>query len=130
MRDNKLTIQINKPVEEVFAFTLDPKNTPRWIDDSAKEETSEWPVKPGTIYKNTGKNGVVLTFIMRELVPNDYFELTSDDGKYHCRYTFRDLGNNTTEYEYHEWQDDGELEYVMSREVIEKLKTVLENPQP
>lgn len=127
MKDNKLTIQINKPALQVYAFTLDPKNTPRWIDDSAREETNEWPPKVGTIYKNTGKNGAVLTFIMTEIVPNDYFELTSDDGKYHCRYTFRDLGDSTTEYEYHEWQDDGDLEYVMPREVLEKLKKVLES---
>jgi len=127
MKDNKLNIVINKPAAIIYNFTLDPKNTPSWVDDSAKEETSEWPVKVGTIYKNTGHNGVVLTFIMREMVPNDYFELSSDDGHYHCRYTFKDLGNNTTEYEYHEWQDDHDLDFIMSIEVLEKLKSVLEN---
>lgn len=125
MKDNKLTIQINKPVTEVYAFTLDPKNTPRWIDDSSREETNEWPPKVGTIYKNTGKNGAVLTFIMTEIVPNDHFALVGDDRNYHCKYTFRDLGNNT-ELEYHEWMDSGELEVPMTQDVLEKLKTVLE----
>lgn len=127
MKDNKLKIIINKPVSDVYNFTLDPKNTPSWIDFSSHEETSEWPVKPGTVYKNTGKNGVILEFTMREIVSNKYFELDSDGGKYHCRYTFRDLGNNTTEYEYHEWQDDRDLDFIMPQEVLEKLKKVLES---
>lgn len=67
MKDNKLTIMINKPVAEVYAFTLDPKNTPSWIDGSAHEEINEWPPKEGTIYRNTGKNGTVLEFIMKTL---------------------------------------------------------------
>ncbi len=41
VKDNRIKIQINRPVSEVYAFTLDPKNTPSWIDDSAHEETSE-----------------------------------------------------------------------------------------
>lgn len=129
MRDNKLTIQINKPIAEVFAFTLDPKNTPRWIDDSSREETNEWPPKPGTIYKNTGKNGVVLTFIMTEIVPNDHFSMKDEDNNYHCIFSFRNLGNNSSEFEWHEWMETGELELPMTQDVLEKLKSVLENRQ-
>jgi len=130
VKDNKLKIQINKPVAEVFAFTLDPKNTPSWIDDSSREETNEWPPKEGTVYKNTGKNGVVLTFIMTEIVLNDHFALVGDDKNYHCKYTFIDLGNNNTKLEYYEWMETGELEVPFTQDILEKLKTVLENPQP
>lgn len=130
MKDNRINIQINRSVSEVYVFTLDPKNTPSWIDDSAKEETSEWPPKEGTVYKNTGKNGSVLTFIMTEVVPNDYFSMTDEDKNYHCTFSFRDLGNNSSEFEWYEWMESGELEYPMTKEVLEKLKKVLENPQP
>ena len=127
MKDNRIKIQINRPVEDVYAFTLDPKNTPSWINDSAREEASEWPPREGTVYKNTGKNGVVITFIMTEIVPNDHFSMKDEDNNYHCTFSFRDLGNNSSEFEWHEWMESRELEYPMTKEVLEKLKSVLEN---
>lgn len=31
MRENKLTIFINKPVKEVFDYSLESNNVPKWI---------------------------------------------------------------------------------------------------
>ena len=127
MKENKLTIQINKPVSEVFAFTINPKNTPKWIESCDKEETSEWPVKVGTVYTNTIKKGEVFKFTMTELVENDHFSMLGSDNNYHCRYTYRDLGNNTSELEYYEWMDHGELEGPFTQDILEKLKSVMES---
>lgn len=125
MKDNKLTIQINKSVAEVFAFTINPKNTPKWID-VLREETSEWPVKAGAVYKNQGKDGKWNTYTMTEFAENDHFIMVGGDNNYRCRYTFRDLGNNSMELEYYEWMESGELEGPFTQDILEKLKTVLE----
>ncbi len=130
MKDNKLTIQINKPVAEIFAFTIDPKNTPLWIDGVVRENTSNWPVKAGTVYKNQNKEGEWSIFTMVEFVKNDHFVLIGGDKNYHCRYSFRDLGNGSTEFEYREWVDSGELDGPFTQDILEKLKTTLENLQP
>jgi uncharacterized membrane protein len=37
MRENKLTIFINKPIKEVFDYSLESNNVPKWIT-SIKEE--------------------------------------------------------------------------------------------
>lgn len=127
MKENKLIIQINKPVAEVFAFTINPKNTPKWIEGSASEETSEWPVGVGTVYKNQSKSGEVYTFTMTEFTENDHFLMVGSDNNYHCRYTYRDLGNNSSELEYYEWMDSGDLEAPFTQDIFEKLKSVMES---
>lgn len=36
MKENKLTIFINKPVKEVFEYSLESDNVPKWIDSIKK----------------------------------------------------------------------------------------------
>lgn len=127
MKENKLTIQVNRPVEEVFAFTTDPKNTPSWIEHIVTEETNEWPIRLGSIYRNRAKNGQWSEYTVTALEENRLFELTSKNGNYHVRYTYKPIDSNATEMEYYEWVDEGELDAPFSAEVLEKLKEVLEN---
>jgi hypothetical protein len=126
MKENKVTIQINKSIEEVFEFTINPNNTPLWIEHLEKEETNEYPPKIGTIYRNHGESKVWDEYFVSAFEENKVFELTSKDGIYHVRYTYIQINENITEMEYFEWVDQGELSNPFTVEVLQKLKEVME----
>lgn len=127
MKDNKLIIQIDKPVHEVFAFTLNPANTPSWISSIVKEEVNEKPTKIGTIYRNQNKNGKWSEYTVTAYEKNKLFIFTLGDGNYSVKYSFKPISNNATEVEYYEWVDEGELEEPFKIEILEKLKSVIES---
>lgn len=126
MKDNRLTIQIKKPIDEVFSFTTTPPNSTLWIKSVIKEETNEWPIRIGTVYKLQNKNGEYSEVVVAALKENKFVEWISKDQVYHCRYTFKTIDKNTTELEYYEWVDKGELEEPFTLDVLKKLKSVVE----
>jgi len=127
MKSCKLIIQINKPVSKVFQFTLDPKNTPLWIDSIVKEEVNEAPTKVGTIYRNLNKKSVWSEYLVTKYEKDKTFEFVSSDKNYHVKYTLTPLKNYCCELEYFEWVEKGELENPFNIQILEKLKLVLES---
>ncbi len=52
----ELSVVIERPVEEVFAFVTDPENEPLWQSTSLEtERTSGGPVGVGSTFRNTSK---------------------------------------------------------------------------
>lgn len=126
MKDIKSTIQINKPASDVFEFTINPQNTPRYVDTIVIEETNEWPVKLGTIYRNKRKNSGWSEYEITDFKENEMFAMRKKEGGLLVRYTFMPIDGNTTELEYYVRVDTGELDEPFIRSIVEKLKIVLE----
>lgn len=127
MKDNKLTITINAPAQAIFDYTLNPKNTPEWIDGIESEETNEWPVKVGSTYRNVDHEGNWNQYELVELVDGEAFTLRSTpDANLFVRYTFTKLSEDSTQFDYHEWVEQAPLTHVFTQDALEKLKQIIE----
>lgn len=126
MKENKLTIRVHKPVHELFLFTITTPNSTRWIPSIVKEETNEWPVRIGTIYTLATKDRSSSNVTVSDIKEDTLVEWVSEDNNYHCRYTFSPIDKDSSELEYFEWMDRGELIEPFVLETLKKLKSVLE----
>ena len=127
MKDNKLIIRINKSVDEIFAFVTTPPNSTCWISSIAKEKTSEWPAKIGTVYRLWDENGNYSEMKVAAIKNNELVEWISEDKNYHCRYILKIVDKNISEFEYYEWVDQGTIDNPFTQDTLEKLKSVVEN---
>jgi hypothetical protein len=127
MKDKKLVVLINKHAKIIFDFVLNPHNTPLWIESLVEEQTNEYPTKKGTVYRNQNKNGEWSEYTVIEFEKDTMFVMKKNDNSYSVRYTLKPIDKNTTELEYYEWAENGELDDPFSQEILEKLKEVLEN---
>jgi len=127
MKANKIKVIINKPVEDVFKFTTNPKNTHLWIPSIEEEIAEDYPPKINTKYKNRGKDSKWDIYKVVEFKDNEVFTLTDLNENYSVRYTYRKLDENTTEMEYFERVKDGELSTPFTKDTLMKLKSVMEH---
>ena len=126
MKDLRLKIAIDKPVSEVFEFTTNPNNTHLWVPGISEEVTNEWPVKVGSIYKNTSDGTNWSEYVVSKFEKDKVFVFDKLNSSYHVQYTFVPLSDSQTELEYYEWMDEGELDGPFTMDILEKLKQVME----
>ena len=123
MTENKVTVQIQKTLPEVFEFTINPINTHKWVNGIKSESRDSEEISIGTKYINdTG------SYVVSAYEENKLFELTSNNLPYKCWYTYRYINDNTTEMTYTEKMTDGsELSDPFTQDTLNKLKEVMES---
>lgn len=126
MKENKLNIFINKSVSEVFEYSLESDNVPKWIKSIKEEIPSERPVKLGTRLKNRGVNSETWNeYELIEFLPPETFTLKKINGDYFVKYTCSKKDNGT-DFEYYEWAENNELDELMKIDALKKLKELIE----
>jgi len=127
MKENKIKIIINRPIDVVFEFTTNPKNTHLWIA-SVKEEIAEvYPPIIGTKYKNRGIESVWSYYQVLSFEKDNLFVLSDLEEDYHVKYTYKQTEKDVTELEYFEWSTTGELKNPFSKNHLLRLKAILED---
>src|ERR1039458_7948599 len=105
MKEVTRRINIARTAEEVFEFTTNPANTPKWIAFIAEEQTNLWPPKVGTIYRNHSGNGPWSEYEVTSYSKNQEFTLSRKNSSLRVTYIIKPIGDNMTELEYHERVD-------------------------
>lgn len=126
MNKFEMTITIDRPVHEVFEFTLNPENTPKWIDAIVKEEAAPLPAGLGTKYRNQNTTGQWTELEITAFEADRMFVMSEVAGSYHVKYTFTPVGERT-QLTYIEWTDDGRPLKPFDKKYLEKLKQVIEH---
>ena len=127
MKDLKLTVKINRPIDEVFGFTTNPDNTPKWIDSVVGEKAEIFPPQIGTKYQNWDESGNISEYVVTKYEPTKVFQLDAAHQDYKVRYTYTPISDDETELEYYEWSESDRLHAPFMQEILDKLKLVMES---
>ena len=123
MKTNQIRIIIDAPAQSVFEFTVEPQNTPKWIDGVDDEQVNTDQIDLGTIYSNSYGDLEVTDYER-----NKFFELTNQETGYVCSYSYRAVDEEQTELTYFEYMTDGsELDEPMDEKNFETLQALLTN---
>ena len=125
MRENKITVVIDKPIDKVFEFTTNPQNTHLWVPSISVEVADEYPPKINTRYKNRGDSDDWNEYKVVDIKTNEVFILSDLDENYFVKYTYRKLDDNKTEMEYFEWMTSGELSKPFTESILGNLKKII-----
>ena len=125
MRENKITVVIDKSIDKVFEFTTNPQNTHLWIPSISVEIADEYPPKINMRYKNRGEGDNWDEYKVVDIKKNEVFILSDLDENYFVKYTYRKLNDNKTEMEYYEWMTNGELSKPFTESILGNLKKII-----
>ena len=126
MKENKLNIFIDKPVKDVFEYSLESNNVPKWITSIKEEIPEERPVRIGTKLRNICVNSEEWNeYEIIEFNPPKTFTLKKSNGDYYVNYTCTEKGKGT-DFEYFEWVAKGDLDEIMEMSALELLKKLIE----
>jgi len=126
MKENLLSIKIDKNIEDVFNYTINPENTHKWIDFIDKEWIEWDKIEEWTIYKNSNDWKINIYKVVN-IKKNKIFHLKSDTSKYEVIYFYNKISNNETILNYYEFMSDWSiLEWAFKQETLLKLKSILE----
>jgi hypothetical protein len=128
MNKSELKIIINKSISEVFDFTINPENTPKWLDSIKEEKIDTDIIGVGTKYQNTGDGKNWSEYICTEYKKYELFELAEVGGHYRVKYFYKKISESETELTYLEFIDDGVsyLQNPLNIKSLEMLKSVME----
>lgn len=130
MKKNTLTVEIEKPIDIVFDFTVNPNNTPRWVPSVLEEKATDTKVKVGTVYNQivkgssgeTKKSALVVTGFIK----NKMLDFHLVNGQYTCSYRYEEIPTGTRMIYSEENGIDGEIESPMTIENLQALKKLIE----
>jgi len=128
MKENLISIKINKPIKKVFEFTINPKNTHIWINSIKKEWINEEKIKLWVIYKNHWTNSKIIdSYELIEFKENKKFKLKSLNSSYEVSYFYHEIDKNSCILNYFEEMTDlSELINPFEIKTLKKLKINLE----
>lgn len=127
MQHNELSIEIRKLPFEVFNYTLNPDNTPLWVDGIVCEEKDTPTPQLGTRYRNKSQSGQWNEYEVVDFIPPKTFTFKQLNSMYMVRYSFEALSGDRTKLTYAEWMESGELESPFDMLPLRKLKGLLES---
>lgn len=119
MITTRVAVQIDRPMDEVFAFVSDPANFPRWAGALVKEsrQTSRGPVGVGTTF--TQLNVLMGRRFLSEMRVVTYepprrleYETTSGPIRFTGHYTFEEVNGGTRFTSVDESEPSGLLRYL------------------
>ncbi len=127
MKKNVLSIDINAPIEIVFEFTRDSKNTSKWVPNLLEETINTPTTDIGSIYRQKWNDGRETAMVITGIITNKQLDFHQINGAYTCMYTYEKTENGTKLTYSEENGVYGEIDRPFTIEILQKLKRLIED---